>query len=65
MTQVAQDEDDLLEEENTTEVPKMPPPAHKVSKFGNQGGASKFGKGATNFSPPNKQRPGRAAGRGR
>ncbi|MDD2693422.1 MAG: hypothetical protein PHY14_00645 [Candidatus Gracilibacteria bacterium] len=55
------------EEEKTEETSKIPPVAQKVSRFGPAGfqGGSRFGKGATNFNPPNKQRPGRAAGRGR
>lgn len=58
--------EELLEEdeEKTSEPAKVPPVAQKVSRFGPQN-ASKFGKSATNFNPPNKQRPGRAAGRGR
>ncbi len=47
-----------------TEVPKPHIPIQKVSRFGNQG-ASKFGKWALSANPPMKQRPGRAAGRGR
>lgn len=58
-------EDEELIGEDVPETPKIPPIAQKVSRFGNQGGMSKFGKWATNFNPPNKQRPGRAAGRGR
>ncbi|MBP9779636.1 hypothetical protein KBD33_03395 [Candidatus Gracilibacteria bacterium] len=66
MTQQNNDEADLQEEdtEEEGEEQKIPPVAQKVSRFGPQSG-SKFGKGATNFNPPNKQRPGRAAGRGR
>ncbi len=44
MTSDTEQDDIILEEENTNESPKMPPPAQKVSRFGNQGGASKFGK---------------------
>lgn len=66
MTQNTPNEEELLEE-NTTETVKVPPPAHKVSKFGNAGfqGGSKFGKGPTGGNPQLKQRPGRAAARGR
>lgn len=62
-------ESEILDEENPAETPEHTPPIarEKVARFGPgafQGG-SKFGKWATNFNPPNKQRPGRAAGRGR
>lgn len=50
--------------QRTEETSKIPPVAQNFSRFGPQGG-SKFGKWAINFNPPNKQRPGRAAGRGR
>ena len=64
-----QNESEILDEENQKEIPEHTPPIarEKVARFGPwafQSG-SKFGKGATNFNPPNKQRPGRAAGRGR
>lgn len=64
------DTPDILDaeiDENKTieEAQKVPPVAQKASRFGNPGGASKFGKEALHFNPPNKQRPGRAAGRGR
>lgn len=64
-TDMTTPEDEELIGEDTPENPKIPPVAQKVSRFGNMGGMSKFGKGAMNFNPPNKQRPGRAAGRGR
>ena len=56
-------EDTELDEENVEKTPEshIPEVAKKVSRFGNQGNMSKFGKGAMNFNPPNKQRPGRAA----
>lgn len=67
-TMTQQDSQDIaLEEEEIPlqeEIQKTPPVAQKISRFGNQGG-SQFGKGAIHFNPPNKQRPGRAAGRGR
>jgi hypothetical protein len=56
------------EETETLETPVVtPPPVPKVSRFGPAAyqNGSKFGKGAMGFNPPNKQRPGRAAGRGR
>lgn len=59
---------DTEEVENSEEIKTpdhTPEIAKKVSRFGNQWGMSKFGKWATAFNPPNKQRPGRAAGRGR
>lgn len=56
-------EDTLDTENHDTPKPSIPP-AKKVSRFGPQN-TSKFGGNATKFSPPNKQRPGRAAGRGR
>jgi hypothetical protein len=37
-------EDEELIGEDTPETPKIPPVAQKVSRFGNQGGMSKFGK---------------------
>ena len=60
---------DTLEEidEEKKEIPdaqKPHIPIQKVSRFGNQG-ASKFGKWAMSANPPMKQRPGRAAWRGR
>lgn len=51
--------------DETSPEKQIPEIAKKVSRFGNQGNMSKFGKWATAFNPPNKQRPGRAAGRGR
>ena len=50
-------------EEEKVETPKPHPPVQKVSRFGNQ--PSKFGKSGMSSNPPMKQRPGRAAGRGR
>lgn len=65
MTKPKQDEEILEDHEEKDEwSTKIPPVAQKVSRFGPQS-ASKFGKGAMKFDPPNKQRPGRAAGRGR
>ena len=58
------DLEEEVQQEESLEVKRIPPTAPKISKFGPPGG-SKFGKGATSFNPPNKQRPGRAAGRGR
>ncbi len=55
-------------EEENTETSKIPQIAQKVSKFGNAGfgGGSKFGKWPAGGSNPQlKQRPGRAAARGR
>ena len=65
MTTPKDPEEDTLDEEKqeTPEVPKPHIPLQKVSRFGNQG--SKFGKAAMGANPPMKQRPGRAAGRGR
>ena len=61
------EEDPVLEkiqdEEQHEEKPKIPPVAKKVSRFGNQ--ASKFGKQVSGGNPKLKQRPGRAAARGR
>lgn len=63
MTQNTPNEEELLEE-NTTETVKVPPPAKKISKFGNQGGI--FGNTGAKFNNPiQKGRPGRAAARGR
>ena len=58
---------ELIEEEDETGVNKMPLIVQKVSKFGNQfQGGSKFGKWPAGGSNPQlKQRPGRAAARGR
>lgn len=53
-----------LDPETSSGWHTVPPIAQKVSRFGPQSG-SRFGKWAMNFNPPNKQRPGRAAGRGR
>ncbi len=67
MTSTEQNEEDLeTPEQSEEEAHKIPPVAQKVTKFGaaNFQNGSKFGKWA-NFNPPNKQRPGRAAGRGR
>jgi hypothetical protein len=36
MTTDTEQDNIIPEEENTTETPKMPPPAQKVSRFGNQ-----------------------------
>lgn len=62
-------DDEILDEENPKETPEHTPPIarEKIARFwpGAFQSGSKFGKGATNFNPPNKQRPGRAAGRGR
>lgn len=60
----------LLEEEisETEEVAKINhPPVQKASRFGPSGfqGGSKFGKWPTGNNPQLKQRPGRAAARGR
>jgi hypothetical protein len=65
MTSPAENDESLIENTETPieEAPKPHIPMQKVSRFGNQG--SKFGKAVMNFNPPNKQRPGRAAGRGR
>lgn len=60
-------ETDDLENEKTEEAVK-PMPMPKVSKFGNAGfqNGSKFGKWVSgNVNPQLKQRPGRAAARGR
>ncbi len=62
MTTLDQEIEDEETTEESSEVKRIPPTAPKISKFGPPGG-SKFGKGATSFNPPNKQRPGRAAGR--
>jgi hypothetical protein len=53
-------------EEELVETSKIPQVAQKVSKFSNAGfgGGSKFGK-ASAVNPQLKQRPGRAAARGR
>ena len=59
---------ELIEDENETTTSKIPPVAQKVSKFGNAGfgGGSNFGKWPAGGSNPQlKQRPGRAAARGR
>lgn len=64
MTTLDQEIEDEETTEESSEVKRIPPTAAKVSRFGPTAG-SKFGKWATNFSPPNKQRPGRAAGRWR
>ena len=65
MTHTQSEEEILEENEEHNEKPHIPEVAKKVSRFGNQWGMSKFGKGTMNFNSPNKQRPGRAAGRGR
>ncbi len=57
-------EETPVESDVAPEAEKPHIPVQKVSRFGPQAG-SKFGKWATNFNPPNKQRPGRAAGRWR
>lgn len=66
MTTQKTNEEELLKEEESHQD-HIPEVAKKVSKFwpGAFQNGSKFGKWATNFNPPNKQRPGRAAGRGR
>ncbi len=60
---------EILEEAaiETTEAIKPTLPPQKVSRFGPAGfqGGSKFGKGPTGNNPQLKQRPGRAAARGR
>ncbi len=68
MTTPTENEEDLTgSEENPDETPKVPPVAKKVSRFGPAGfqNGSKFGKGPTGNNPISKQRPGRAAARGR
>ncbi len=57
-------ETETEEEADPSSIPEV---AKKPVKFGpgQFQNSSKFGKGATHFNPPNKQRPGRAAGRGR
>jgi hypothetical protein len=60
--------DPEIDEAEEIEVSKIPPVAQKVSKFSNAGfgGGSKFGKWPAGGSNPQlKQRPGRAAARGR
>lgn len=64
MTPQNQDDAILEEDEKKTSEPHIPEIAKKVSRFGPQN-ASKFGKSAMGANPPMKQRPGRAAGRGR
>ena len=57
-----------LDNEEAVEMSKMPPIVQKVSKFWSAGfgGGSKFGKWPAGGSNPQlKQRPGRAAARGR
>ncbi|MBC7503505.1 hypothetical protein H7169_00870 [Candidatus Gracilibacteria bacterium] len=59
---------EIIKEEDDAETSKIPPIAQKTSKFGNTGfgNGSKFGKGPSGGSNPQlKQRPGRAAARGR
>lgn len=55
--------------DTTKEAPKSQIPVQKFSRFGPQAmqAGSRFGegKGNTNLAPNSKQRPGRAAGRGR
>lgn len=67
MTDPALEPEEPTVPEAPEETPHTPNIAQKVSRFGpsNLQNGSKFGKWATNFNPPNKQRPGRAAGRGR
>jgi hypothetical protein len=68
MTQVTQEPEDTIEqEESVAETPKPSIPPQKVSRFGPVGyqAGSKFGKGPTGSNPQLKQRPGRAAARGR
>lgn len=50
-----------------TETNKTPEIAKKVSRFGPSAfqNGSKFGKNSTHYNPPNKQRVGRSATRGR
>lgn len=60
-----QSEVDSSEEHHESKTPEIA--QKKVSRFGPgqfQNG-SKFGKNTTHFNPPNKQRIGRSAGRGR
>ncbi len=64
MTTQKQDDDILEEDEKKSTEPHIPDIAKKVSRFGPQN-VSKFGKSAMSANPPMKQRPGRAAGRGR
>ncbi len=66
MTQTKKEDEILEEDEKTLETPKthIPEIAKKVSRFGPQN-ASKFGKWASSSNPQLKQRPGRAAARGR
>ena len=68
MTQSTQDPEDMIDqEEDNTETTKPSIPPQKVSRFGPVGfqAGSKFGKGPTGNNPQLKQRPGRAAARGR
>lgn len=67
MTQSTPDSEEIIQEENIEEGVKSTIPSPKISKFGNTGfqGGSKFGKGPTGANPQLKQRPGRAAARGR
>ena len=69
MTTPTDDEqEDITVSEDTLEgETKTPPVAKKVSRFGPAGfqNGSKFGKGPTGNNPISKQRPGRAAARGR
>lgn len=68
MTKSTDDTEDLeVPAEPLEEGTKIPPIAKKVSRFGPAGfqNGSKFGKGPTGNNPISKQRPGRAAARGR
>ena len=68
MTTPTENEEDPTEvDEIAEEATKTPPIAKKVSRFGPAGfqNGSKFGKGPTGNNPISKQRPGRAAARGR
>ncbi len=67
MTQTIQNSEELDQEEVLVEVVKPNIPPQKISRFGPAGfqAGSKFGKGPTGTNPQLKQRPGRAAARGR
>ena len=62
-----QEDNTMSEDTSLEEETKTPPVAKKVSRFGPVGfqNGSKFGKGPTGNNPISKQRPGRAAARGR
>lgn len=67
MTQAIQNSEELDQEEVVVEAVKPNIPPQKISRFGPAGfqAGSKFGKGPTGSNPQLKQRPGRAAARGR